>query len=70
MMWAAATIRDYSDKIRKLKESQAGTYQGLELRGVDEPLEKTEAADGDRDMTQVAAALAEDQEAPEQEEQQ
>lgn len=68
MMWAAATIRDYSDKIRKLKEAQAGTYRGLELQGVDEALEKTEAAGGDRDMTQVAATLAEDQEAPEQEE--
>ena len=33
MMWCASHIKDISDKVIKLKDEQAGTYQGLELRG-------------------------------------
>ena len=32
MMWCASHIKEISDRVRKLKEEQAGTYLGLELR--------------------------------------
>ena len=32
MMWCASHIKEISDKVKKLKDEQAGTYLGLELR--------------------------------------
>ena len=36
MLWCAGYVREISQKIRELKENQAGTYDGLELRGVED----------------------------------
>ncbi len=35
-MWCATHIKEISDRMKKLKETNAGTYKGLELRGVDD----------------------------------
>lgn len=40
MMWCASHIKEIADKVATLKEQQAGTYKGLELRGSDEIGEK------------------------------
>ena len=68
MMWCAAHVKDICDKVQKLKEDQAGTYDGLEMLGV-------EGADDDKsievaaDLSEEQIALAEDQQALQEEEQ-
>ena len=37
MMWCAAHVKDISDKVKQLKDSNSGTYQGLELKGGEGP---------------------------------
>ena len=36
MMWCAGHIQDISERMKKMKETQSGTYKGLELKSVDE----------------------------------
>lgn len=52
MMWCALHIRDIADKMKKLKDKNAGTYKGLELHDVEDAVEKRQANLGE--------ALAED----------
>lgn len=60
MIWCASHIKDISDKVRKLKEEQAGTYQGLELRAGDDHTERKVLGGGT--APNYGIALAEDQE--------
>ena len=60
MMWCASHIKDISDKVLKLKDEQAGTYQGVELRGGDDHTERK--ALGGAGAENYEIALAEDKE--------
>lgn len=42
MMWCASHVKDIVERVKFLKESNAGTYKGLELRGVSEISVQTE----------------------------
>jgi len=46
MMWCALHIKDIADKMKKLKDRNAGTYKGLELHDVEDALEKRQLSAG------------------------
>jgi hypothetical protein len=37
MMWCSAHVKDIADKVKQMKASNDGTYQGLELKGSEVP---------------------------------
>lgn len=51
MMWCASYVKDISQKIRQLKENQAGTYEGLELRGVEDATKSSVNENGGDDKS-------------------
>ena len=55
MMWCAAHIKDICDKVKKLKDENSGTYQGLELKSTDAPRSTNES-----EKTEPSYALEED----------
>ena len=54
MMWCALHIRDIAEKMKKLKDKNAGTYKGLELNDVESALERSQISAG----TAIAEATA------------
>lgn len=64
MMWCAGHIKEIADKVKKLKDEQAGTYQGLELQGNEEMSERRSRDGGSAAAAgppKFEVALAEDQ---------
>lgn len=45
MMWCASHVKTIVDKVQELKDTQGGSYQGLELLGVEDALETKEVSD-------------------------
>ena len=45
VMWCASHVKTIVDKVQELKDTQGGSYQGLELLGVEDALETKVATD-------------------------
>ena len=45
MMWCATHVKEICDRMKNLQAENAGTYKGLELRGVDDALERSQPRD-------------------------
>lgn len=45
MMWCASHVKEIADRMKMLQAENAGTYKGLELRGVEDALQTREPND-------------------------